>query len=345
MPAGSLVTGQMVAALRRLGFDRVFDTQFTADLTIMEEGSELLERLAKGGTLPMITSCSPGWINFIEGFYPDLLSHLSTCKSPQQMFGSVAKTYYAKKAGINPDHLRVVSIMPCTAKKYEARRKEMDGAWAWWKEQDPSSVTSRPFFDVDWALTTRELARMIKLAGIDISRLPEEEFDDPLGQSTGAGTIFGTTGGVMEAALRTVYELVEKKPLENIEFTKVRGFEAIKTAEVVIGGSPVRVAVAHGLANARVLLDEIREGKSPYQFIEIMSCPGGCIGGGGQPVLADFEKKLARSQALYLEDRMLAIRKSHENPAVQALYQEFLGKPLGHLSHELLHTSYKARVF
>lgn len=345
MPAGSLVTGQMVAALRRLGFDRVFDTQFTADLTIMEEGSELLERLAKGGTLPMITSCSPGWINFIEGFYPDLLSHLSTCKSPQQMFGSVAKTYYAKKAGINPDHLRVVSIMPCTAKKYEARRKEMDGAWAWWKEQDPSSVTSRPFFDVDWALTTRELARMIKLAGIDISRLPEEEFDDPLGQSTGAGTIFGTTGGVMEAALRTVYELIEKKPLENIEFTKVRGFEAIKTAEVVIGGSPVRVAVAHGLANARVLLDEIREGKSPYQFIEIMSCPGGCIGGGGQPVLADFEKKLARSQALYLEDRKLAIRKSHENPAVQALYQEFLGKPLGHLSHELLHTSYKARVF
>lgn len=293
----------------------------------------------------MITSCSPGWINFIEGFYPDLLSHLSTCKSPQQMFGSVAKTYYAKKAGLTPDHMRVVSIMPCTAKKYEARRKEMDGAWGWWKEQDPGKVPARPFFDVDWALTTRELARMIKLAGIDISRLPEEEFDDPLGQSTGAGTIFGTTGGVMEAALRTVYELVEKKPLENIEFTKIRGFEAIKTAEVVIGGSPVRVAVAHGLANARVLLDEIREGKSPYQFIEIMSCPGGCIGGGGQPVLADLEKKLARSQALYEEDRKLAIRKSHENPAVRALYQEFLGKPLGHLSHELLHTSYKARVF
>ncbi|MEN6297502.1 MAG: NADH-dependent [FeFe] hydrogenase, group A6 [Rectinema sp.] len=345
LPAGSLVTGQMVAALRRLGFAKVFDTQFTADLTIMEEGSELLERLSHGGTTPMITSCSPGWINFIEGFYPDLLGHVSTCKSPQQMFGAVAKTYYAQAAGIAPDKMRVVSIMPCTAKKYEARRKEMDSAWGWWREKDAKLAGPRSFFDVDWALTTRELARMIKLAGIEIGHLPEEDFDDPLGRSTGAATIFGTTGGVMEAALRTVYEIVEKKPLENIEFTQVRGFESIKSAEVVLGGSPVRVAVAHGLSNARILLDEIRAGKSPYQFIEIMSCPGGCIGGGGQPVLADIEKKLARSKALYTEDRILPIRKSHENPAVNTLYKDFLGKPLGHLSHELLHTSYRARVF
>jgi len=345
LPPGSLVTGQMVAALRRLGFAKVFDTQFAADLTIMEEGSELLERLSRGGTTPMITSCSPGWINFIEGFYPDLLGHVSTCKSPQQMFGAVAKTYYAQTAGIAPDKMRVVSIMPCTAKKYEARRKEMDSAWDWWRQKDSKLAGARPFFDVDWALTTRELARMIKLAGIEIGRLPEEDFDDPLGRSTGAATIFGTTGGVMEAALRTVYEIVEKKPLENIEFAQVRGFASIKSAEVVLGGSPVRVAVAHGLSNARILLDEIRAGKSPYQFIEIMSCPGGCVGGGGQPVLSSVEKKLARSQALYTEDHVLPIRKSHENPAIQTLYKEFLGEPLGHLSHELLHTSYKARAF
>jgi len=345
LPPGSLVTGQMVAALRRLGFAKVFDTQFAADLTIMEEGSELLERLSHGGTTPMITSCSPGWINFIEGFYPDLLGHVSTCKSPQQMFGAVAKTYYAQTAGIAPDKMRVVSIMPCTAKKYEARRKEMDSAWDWWKEKDAKLAGLRSFFDVDWALTTRELARMIKLAGIDIADLPEEDFDDPLGRSTGAATIFGTTGGVMEAALRTVYEIVEKKPLENLEFTQVRGFTSIKSAEVVLGGNTIRVAVAHGLSNARILLDEIRAGRSPYQFIEIMSCPGGCIGGGGQPVLSNSETKLARSQALYTEDHILPIRKSHENPAIRTLYKEFLGEPLGHLSHELLHTSYRARAF
>ena len=345
LPPGSLVTGQMVAALRRLGFAKVFDTQFTADLTIMEEGSELLERLSHGGVTPMITSCSPGWINFVEGFYPDLLSHVSTCKSPQQMFGAVAKTYYAQNAGVAPSKMRVVAIMPCTAKKYAARRVEMESAWEWWTKKDAKLAGDRSFFDVDWALTTRELARMIKLAAIDIGSLPEEDFDDPLGRSTGAATIFGTTGGVMEAALRTVYEIVEKKPLENIEFAQVRGFDAIKSAEVVLGGSPVRVAVAHGLSNARILLDEIRAGRSPYQFIEIMSCPGGCIGGGGQPVLADVEKKLARNRALYQEDRSLPLRKSHDNPAVQALYKDFLGKPLGHLSHELLHTSYRARVF
>ena len=345
LPPGSLVTGKMVAALRRLGFAKVFDTQFAADLTIMEEGSELLERLSHGGTTPMITSCSPGWINFIEGFYPDLFGHVSTCKSPQQMFGAVAKTYYAQTAGITPDKMRVVSIMPCTAKKYEARRKEMDSAWDWWKEKDAKLAGLRSFFDVDWALTTRELARMIKLAGIDIADLQEEDFDDPLGRSTGAATIFGTTGGVMEAALRTVYEIVEKKPLEKIEFTQVRGFTSIKSAEVVLGGNPIRVAVAHGLSNARILLDEIRAGRSPYQFIEIMSCPGGCIGGGGQPVLSNSKTKLARSQALYTEDSILPIRKSHENPAIQTLYKEFLGEPLGHLSHELLHTSYRARTF
>lgn len=345
LPPGSLVTGKMVAALRRLGFAKVFDTQFAADLTIMEEGSELLERLSHGGTTPMITSCSPGWINFIEGFYPDLFGHVSTCKSPQQMFGAVAKTYYAQTAGITPDKMRVVSIMPCTAKKYEARRKEMDSAWDWWKEKDAKLAGLRSFFDVDWALTTRELARMIKLAGIDIADLQEEDFDDPLGRSTGAATIFGTTGGVMEAALRTVYEIVEKKPLENIEFTQVRGFTSIKSAEVVLGGNTIRVAVAHGLSNARILLDEIRAGRSPYQFIEIMSCPGGCIGGGGQPVLSNSKTKLARSQALYTEDSSLPIRKSHENPAIQTLYKEFLGEPLGHLSHELLHTSYRARTF
>ncbi len=345
MPAGSLVTGKMVAALRRLGFSKVFDTQFAADLTIMEEGSELLERLTHGGILPMITSCSPGWINFIEGFYPDLLGHLSTCKSPQQMFGALAKSYYANAVRTAPENMRVVSIMPCTAKKYEARRKEMDSAWDWWRHNDAKHAGSRPFFDVDWALTTRELARMIRLAGIDIMNLPEEDFDDPLGKSTGAGTIFGTTGGVMEAALRTVYEMVEKKPLENVEFAQVRGFDSIKHAEVTMGGTQVRVAVAHGLAHARVLLDEIRARKSPYHFIEIMSCPGGCVGGGGQPVLADIEKKRARSNALYAEDRALPIRKSHENPAVAAIYREFLGKPLGRLSHELLHTSYRPRVF
>lgn len=345
LPPGSLVTGKMVAALRRLGFARVFDTQFTADLTIMEEGSELLERISHQGTLPMITSCSPGWINFIEAYYPDLLGHLSTCKSPQQMFGSVAKTFYAKSAGIEPAKMRVVSIMPCTAKKYETKRPGMDSAWKWWKNEDPGRAGSRPFADVDWAITTRELARMIRLAGIDIAALPEEDFDDPLGRSTGAATIFGTTGGVMEAALRTVYEIVEKKPLESVEFAQVRGMEGIRTAEITLGGSPVRVAVGHGLANARALLDEIRAGRSPYTFIEIMSCPGGCIGGGGQPVLASIEEKKARAQALYAEDRRLGIRKSHENPAVRELYQQFLGEPLGHLSHALLHTSYRARSF
>ena len=354
MPPGSLVTGQMVAALRRLGFAKVFDTQFTADLTIMEEGTELIERIKSGATLPMITSCSPGWINFIETFYPSLLGHLSTCKSPQQMFGAVAKTYYAEKAGIAPEAMRVVSIMPCTAKKGETKRPSMDSASLWWSRKAATAAAegkggekpkaSARYLDVDWALTTRELARMIRMSGIDMEHLADEAFDSPLGESTGAATIFGTTGGVMEAALRTVYEILEGKPLPKLDLTPVRGLDGIKTAEVQAAGMTLKVAVAHGLKNARVLLDEMAAGKSPYHFIEVMSCPGGCIGGGGQPVCPDMEKKLARNRSLYVEDQRLPERKSHLNQEVGALYREFLGKPAGHLSHELLHTSYAARV-
>jgi iron-only hydrogenase group A len=342
MAPGSLVTGKMVAALRRLGFNRVFDTQFTADLTIMEEGTELITRLTKGGKLPMITSCSPGWINYIEGFYPSLLPHLSTCKSPQQMFGAVAKSFYAERAGIEPAAMSVVSIMPCTAKKHEARRPEMRAAWEWWGAKGSAA---EPYFDVDYALTTRELARMIREAGIDMANLPDEDFDDPLGRSTGAATIFGATGGVMEAALRTVYEIVEKKPLENLEFQPLRGLDGIKEATVVLGGKEIRVAAAHTLKNARILLDEIQAGSSPYTFIEIMTCPGGCIGGGGQPLLPTNSKRLSRGNAIYTEDRRLPLRKSHENPAITEIYRDFLGEPLGHLSHELLHTEYDSRPF
>jgi iron-only hydrogenase group A len=341
MEAGSLVTGKMVAALRRLGFDRVFDTQFAADLTILEEGTELLTRVREGGTLPMITSCSPGWINYIETFRPALLPHLSTCKSPQQMFGAIAKSMYAERAGIDPATMSVVSIMPCTAKKRETGRPGMDAAWRWWRERNAAAVAA--YRDVDFALTTRELARMIREAGIDMARLPDEDFDDPLGRSTGAATIFGTTGGVMEAALRTVYELVNGKPLEGIDFLPVRGLEGIKEASVELGGKSVRVAVAHGLANARKILDGIERGGSPYAFIEVMSCPGGCIGGGGQPLRGRLDRRLARNAALYVEDRRLAFRKSHENEAVKSLYADFLGEPLGHLSHQLLHTEYRAR--
>lgn len=327
---GSIHTGQMVAALRALGFDKVFDTDFTADLTIMEEGTELLHRLQNGGTLPMITSCSPGWINFIEYFYPEELAHLSTCKSPQQMFGALTKTYYAEKSGINPADIVSVSIMPCTAKKYEAGRPEM---------------TDSGFADVDYVLTTRELARMIQQAGIDFINLPEEEYDAPLGISTGAGLIFGATGGVMEAALRTVYEIVTKKELHDLDFTFARGLEGVKEAEIVLDetGVTVKVAIAHGLKNARQLLDQVRKGQSPYHFIEIMCCPGGCIGGGGQPLPTDLEIRQARIDATYLGDRQMTLRKSHENPAVQVLYKEFLGEPLGEISHHLLHTHYTPR--
>ncbi|AYO31031.1 MAG: NADP-reducing hydrogenase subunit HndD [Thermoanaerobacteraceae bacterium] len=330
---GAIVTKKLPAALRRLGFDRVFDTDFTADLTIMEEGNEFLERLQHGGKLPLITSCSPGWIKFCEHYYPEFLDNLSTCKSPQQMFGAVAKTYYAQKMGIDPSKIFVVSIMPCTAKKFEAQRPEMN---------------SSGYQDVDVALTTRELSRMLKEAGIDVSKLPDEEFDDPLGISTGAGAIFGATGGVMEAALRTVYEVVTGKELQNIEFTSVRGVEGIKEATIDVDGTKVNVAVAHGLSNARKVLDRVKNGEANYHFIEIMCCPGGCVGGGGQPILSSEERwdtdyREVRGNAIYEVDRSMKLRKSHENPAVQTLYKEFLGKPLSEKSHHLLHTHYTKR--
>lgn len=342
LPPGSRVTGKLVAALKRLGFDRVFDTDFTADLTIVEEGNELLTRLKNGGVLPMLTSCSPGWIKFIESYYPDLLPHLSTCKSPQQMFGALAKTYYADKAGIDPADIFVVSVMPCTAKKFEAQRPEM---------------TDSGYPDVDVVLTTRELAKMLREAGIDWQTLQEEEYDAPLGISTGAGVIFGATGGVMEAALRTVYELVTGSELENVDFTDVRGFAGIKEATVKLpiaeaamsseNGQTteleIKVAVAHSLANARKLMEAIRAGKADYQFIEVMCCPGGCIGGGGQPIPSTVEIRNQRISAIYEEDRNMPLRKSHENPAVKVLYEEFLGEPLGEKSHHLLHTTYTKR--
>ncbi len=328
LKAGSAVTGKMVAALRRLGFDKVFDTDFTADLTIMEEGSELVQRIREGGKLPMLTSCSPGWINFVETYYPDLLPHLSTCKSPQQMFGALAKTYYAKEAGISPENIYVVSIMPCTAKKGESARPEMN---------------SSGYRDVDVVLTTRELARMIKMAGINFAGLAEEEFDPTLGLSTGAGVIFGASGGVMEAALRTVYELVTGRDLDNVDFKMIRGLKGVKEAEVDLDRLKVKVAVTNGLKNARLLLDKIRKGEADYHAIEIMCCPGGCIGGGGQPIGTDTVSKKARLEGTYEIDAQMPIRKSHLNPEVIRLYQEFLGHPLGHKSHELLHTHYHER--
>ncbi|KKM10454.1 ferredoxin [Clostridiales bacterium PH28_bin88] len=328
LPAGSIVTGKMVAGLRRLGFDRVFDTDFTADLTIMEEGTELIHRLNNGGTLPMLTSCSPGWIKFIEHFYPDLLPHLSTCKSPQQMFGALAKTYYARKAGIDPKDIFVVSIMPCTAKKFEAARPEMAD----------SGCT-----DVDVVLTSRELGRMFREAGIDFDHLPEEDYDDPLGISTGAAAIFGATGGVMEAALRTAYEIITGQTLPHLDLTEVRGLEGVKEAAVQVGGLTVKVAVAHGLGNARKLMEAIRAGKADYHFIEIMCCPGGCIGGGGQPIPTTNAIRAERVKAIYEVDSEMEIRKSHENPVIKVLYDEFLGQPLGEKSHHLLHTHYTPR--
>lgn len=330
MPPGTLVTGKMIAALRRLGFDKVFDTNFAADLTIIEEGNELLKRVKSGGKLPMITSCSPGWIKFIEHFYPDLLAHVSTCKSPQQMFGALAKTYYAQSAGIDPKDIYVVSIMPCTAKKYEASRPEM---------------RSSGYQDVDVVLTTRELGRVIRGAGIDFANLQPEDFDAPMGQYTGAATIFGATGGVMEAALRTVYAVVVGENLPSLDITPVRGLDGVKEAAVTVGElGEVRVAVAHGLGNAKKLMDRVAAGTADYHFIEIMTCPGGCVGGGGQPLPVSDEKRRLRAKALYQDDKAVQqFRQSHENPAVQSLYQNFLKEPLGEMSHKLLHTHYVAR--
>lgn len=334
---GTLSTGKMVAALRRLGFKKVFDTNFGADLTIMEEATELLGRIKENGVLPMITSCSPGWINYCEYNYADLIPHLSSCKSPHEMFGAILKTYYAEKNGIDPKDMFVVSVMPCTAKKYEAQREELktDG-----------------LADVDAVLTTRELGRLIRRAGIMWNRLPEEEFDNGVvGEYSGAGVIFGASGGVMEAALRTAAKKLTGKELDDPEITGVRGLDGIKEATYNLGGAEVRVAVAHGMKNAKVLLDEIRAGKSPYQFIEIMGCPGGCVAGGGQPyvkpcflpnedddILDTYKAK--RASALYKEDRMKKNRLSHENKQIIELYDNFLGEPNSHKAHELLHTSY-----
>jgi len=330
MPVGSLVTGKMLTALKRLGFDKVFDTNFTADLTIMEEGSELLQRVKEGGKLPMITSCSPGWIKFCEHFYPDLVDHLSTCKSPQQMMGALIKSYYAEQAGIDPKDIVSVSIMPCTAKKYECQRDEMNDSG---------------YQDVDIVLTTRELSRMIKQAGIDFASLPDSDYDNPLGEYTGAATIFGATGGVMEAALRTVYAIVTGTNLESLDVTPVRGLEGVKEAAVEVGPlGKVKVAVAHGLGNARKLMDKIREGTADYAFIEVMCCPGGCVSGGGQPIAPSNEKRITRAAALYKDDGAVQkFRQSHENPSVKRIYEIFLEKPLGHKSHKLLHTKYTKR--
>lgn len=327
-PPGEIATSKLVSALRSLGFDKVFDTDFSADLTIIEEGNELLHRIQNGGVLPMLTSCSPGWIKYIEHYYPELLPHVSSCKSPQQMFGAVAKTYYAKVSGIPPEDIFVVSVMPCIAKKYEAARPEMD---------------SSGYRDVDAVLTTRELGRMLKHEGVDFCSLPDESFDDPLGESTGAAAIFGATGGVMEAALRTVYEKVTGETLDKLEFEEVRGMEGIKSAGVELSGKKVNVAVAHGLSNAKRMMEMIKSGQGEYLFIEVMCCPGGCIGGGGQPYGTTNEMRQKRIDALYRIDESMHIRKSHENPAIVALYNEFLGKPLGEMSHMLLHTEYTKR--
>lgn len=333
MHIGTNVEGKMVAALRRLGFDKVFDTDFAADLTIVEEAHEFLERFQNGGVLPMITSCSPGWIKYCEHYYPELIPHLSTCKSPQQMFGATMKTYYAKKMGIDPKDMVVVGVMPCTAKKFETKR--------------PNQAASG-YPDVDIAITTRELARMIESAGIFFKHLPDEEFDNPFGESTGAATIFGTTGGVMEAALRTAVETLTGKELENVDFKEVRGMKEVKEAEYDVDGTKIKVAVASGTKNAKVILDKIKDGTADYQFIEIMGCPGGCINGGGQPiqhaVVRNFvDLKARRAQALYDADAKKTRRKSHENETIKQMYAEFLGEPGSHKAHEILHTSYIPR--
>ena len=333
MPVGTNVEGKMITALKRLGFDKVFDTDFSADLTILEEGTELLNRIKNGGKLPLITSCSPGWIKFCEHNYHEFLDNLSTCKSPQQMMGAVAKSYYAEKAGIDPKNIFVVSVMPCTAKKFEANREEMalDG-----------------LKDVDVVLTTRELAKMIKQVRINFTALSEGKYDSILGDSTGAAVIFGATGGVMEAALRTVADILTGQDLKKIDYTPVRGMEGIKEASVNVDGVDIKVAVAHGTGNAAKLLDSIKDGKAEYHFIEVMACPGGCINGGGQPILLDKEKteevKKLRAQGLYKidkEDRRF--RKSHENPEVKKLYEDYLDEPNSHISHRLLHTKYIER--
>ena len=333
MPVGTNVTGKMVTALKKLGFDKVFDTNTGADLTIMEEATEFLGRLNNGGTLPMITSCSPGWIRFIEMNYPDELDHLSSCKSPHEMFGAILKSYYAEKQGIDPKKMYVVSVMPCVAKKFEGQREELSN-------DDMSNIDS--------VITTRELAKMIKQANLEFTDLEDSQFDNPMGEATGAAAIFGTTGGVMEAALRTAYETVTGKTLAKLDFEEVRGKDGIKKSTINLDGKELKVAVAHGLANARIIMDEIKAGTADYQFVEIMACPGGCVMGGGQPIRSSKDRlekdiRALRAGCLYSIDEKSTIRKSHENPTVKKLYEEFLGEPCGHKSHELLHTHYVAR--
>lgn len=329
MEPGTIVTGKLATALKRMGFDGVFDTDFGADLTIMEEASEFIHRLEHGGTLPMLTSCCPAWVKFIEHQFPELLDIPSTCKSPHIMFGTITKTYYAEKLNLDPDKIVVVSVMPCIAKKAEAARPEL---------------TKDHQNNVDIVVTTREFAAMLKEAGIDFKNIPDSDFDNPLGESTGASVIFGTTGGVIEAALRTAYEWMTGEELKNVEFTQLRGMEGIREGTVKIKDMDVKIGIAHGLGNARKLLEDIRDGKSQYHAIEIMACPGGCIGGGGQPYHHGNEEVVKkRQEAIYNEDRNKTLRKSHENPEVLKLYQEYLGKPYGEKAHELLHTHYKAK--
>ncbi|MCD6159879.1 MAG: iron hydrogenase small subunit [Kosmotoga sp.] len=325
---GTITTGKMVAALRRIGFDYVFDTNFAADLTIMEEGSELLDRIKNGGNFPMFTSCCPGWVNLMEKLYPEYTENLSSAKSPHEMLGALAKTYFAERIGKKPEDIFVVSIMPCTAKKDEATREQLK---------------VKGVDGVDIVLTTRELGKLIKMKKIPYESLPEEEYDKPLGISTGAAAIFGTTGGVMEAALRTAYEIYTGKELPKVEFEDVRGFTGVKEAVVSLGDKELKIAVAHGGSNVINLLEKLRSGEAYYDFIEIMACPGGCIGGGGQPKSNKPGYLERRMEAIYTIDEMSTIRKSHENPAVLKLYEEYLGQPLSHLSHELLHTHYRSR--
>ena len=333
MEIGTNVKGKMVTVLQRLGFDKVFDTNTGADFTIVEEGTEFIDRLSNGGTLPMITSCSPGWVRYLELNYPELIPNLSTCKSPHQMFGAIVKSYFAEKYEVDPSKIYMVSVMPCVAKKFEAKRDDMSGAG---------------YPDVDAVLTTRELARMIKQAHIDFVNLEDSEFEDPMGEATGAAAIFGTTGGVMEAALRTVQEKLTGKSFDNLDFEQVRGEEGIKRATLDINGKEVKVVVASGLKNAGIIMDEIKSGKADYQFVEIMACPGGCVMGGGQPIRTSKERseidiRAKRANALYTIDEKSKIRKSHENPVLQKIYEDYLGEPGGHEAHKLLHTSYVER--
>ncbi len=333
MPIGTNVEGKMVAALRRLGFDKVFDTDFAADLTIVEEANEFVDRVKNGGVLPMITSCSPGWVKFAEFYYPDQLAHLSSCKSPQQMAGAVIKTYYAEKMGIDPAKIVSVAVMPCTAKKFEVGR-------------DDESAAGVP--DVDIAITTRELARMIDRAGLQFTALPDEEFDSPLGEDTGAAVIFGATGGVMEAALRTANDWLTGESQENVDFTEVRGTDSLKEATYTIAGMEIKVAVASGLKAANEVMSKIKDGTAPWQFVEIMCCPGGCVTGGGQPVqpasvLNTVDLKTARAKALYDQDAAMVLRKSHESPVIKELYDNYFDGIGGHKAHHALHTSYVGR--